>query len=201
MLISQLSLLAADKQSRISVMGTNFARKRKILSLKSWSNLRFLKLLKWISFVQLQNLLRPLVERTTTEPDRMNVVVVNGNKGKVKGGAEEKKRIFYGPICPLNETNRMKGRRKFEAEIAKRLFYIIASFHLILDSIRCAHHCAHWIQTGHFRRLWSHIRVIVLFPYLDHPDIGSKPPHLLLPNNQFRSCFNQLRKNNRLICI
>lgn len=35
---------------------------------------------------------------------------------------------IFGAVCERSEANRVKGKRKFEAEIAKRLFYIIASF-------------------------------------------------------------------------
>lgn len=41
---------------------------------------------------------------------------------------------IFGAVCERNEANREKGKRKFEAEIAKRLFYIIASFLVILFS-------------------------------------------------------------------
>ena len=128
--------------------------------------------------------------------------IVNGTNDKEKGGVEGRKRpIFYGPICPLNESNRMKGRRKFEAEIAKRLFYIIASF------------ISFWIPYALLVIALTEFRLVILddcdltfellfcFHILTTLTSVLNPLIYSLPNNQFRSCFNQLRKRNRLICI
>lgn len=148
------------------------------------------------------------VDQKSTEQPSMSKVAnegpeVTGRKEQSTDGrytAEDGKK-FYGPICHLNEANRMKGRRKFEAEIAKRLFYIIASF------------VAFWIPYAFLVTALTEFKLLIIddcdltFELLFCTHILTTLSSVLnpliysLPNNQFRSGFVQLRKRRKLICM